>query len=159
LAAAAAAAADILLVKIIVVMCWYGYLIDNIQCIKWKINFFYIYFVRNINMKKICHRRFDPHFLKIVKMWKLSDHYWSGVFCVLCPWNSWICGLKIGPRGGGAVSILRQRSGARTRVLKNAAFFRTRQKMPKNAEKCRKMPKSDFARKRSRFRKKDFLFC
>jgi len=43
-------------------------------------------------------------------------------------------------------------------VLKNAAFFRT---LPKNAdflEKCKKVQKSDFARKRSHFRKKDCSF-
>ena len=55
--------------------------------------------------------------------------------------------------------MYRKRTGAMDRVLKNAAFFRTRAKITKNHEKCEKVQKSDFPRKRSHFRKKDFLVC
>jgi hypothetical protein len=62
------------------------------------------------------------------------------------------------PRGGGAVSMHRKRTDAQTRVLKNAAFFRTRPEIRENPGNRQKVRKSDFPRKRSHFRKKDFRF-
>jgi len=51
-------------------------------------------------------------------------------------------GLKNVRFGGGVVSITRARTVAMSRVLKNAAFFRTRPKIRDFSEKTRKMQKS-----------------